>query len=93
MLQILITLTAGAIGFILTRNFVRRRLRFVDAVQSPVAPLIVGVVAALIAWPAVLLPLVTVTTAVFFGIGAALGTASGARTLRNGDLSRRRLTP
>ena len=92
MLQILITLTAGAIGFILTRNFVRRRLRFVDAVQSPVAPLIAGTVAALIAWPAVLLPLVTLSTAVVFGIGAALGTASGARALRHGDPSRRRLT-
>jgi hypothetical protein len=37
MLPLLITLTAGAIGFILARSFVRRRLRFVDAVHSPVA--------------------------------------------------------
>jgi hypothetical protein len=93
MLQILITLTAGAIGFILMRNFVRRRLRFVDAVHSPVAPLIAGIAAALIAWPAVLLPLVTVSTAVVFGVGAGLGTASGARALRNNDSSPRRLTP
>ena len=93
MLQLLITLTAGAIGFILTRNFVRRRLRFVDAVHSPIAPLVAGTAAALIAWPAVLLPLVTVTTAVVFGIGAALGTASGARALRHDDPSHRRLMP
>jgi hypothetical protein len=92
MLQILITLTAGAIGFILTRNFVRRRLRFVDSVHSPFAPVIAGIAAALIVWPAVLLPLVTVTTALVFGIGAALGTASGARALRSNDPSRRRLT-
>jgi hypothetical protein len=92
MLQFLITLTAGAIGFILTRNFVRRRLRFVDAVHSPVAPLIAGIAAALIAWPAVLLPLVTLTTTVVFGIGAALGTFSGARALRSGEPTRR-LTP
>jgi hypothetical protein len=91
MLQLLITLTAGAIGFILTRNFVRRRLRFVDAVHSPVAPLVAGLAAALIAWPAVLLPLVTLTTTLVFGIGAALGTASGARALRIDDPSRRRL--
>lgn len=91
MLQILITLTAGAIGFILTRNFVRRRLRFVDAVHSPAAPLITGTAAALIAWPAVLLPWVTLSTALVFGIGAALGTASGARALRNIDPDRRRL--
>jgi hypothetical protein len=89
MLQLLITLTAGAIGFILTRNFVRRRLRFVDAVYSPVAPFAVGIAAALIAWPAVLLPLVTLATTVVFGIGAALGTFSGARALRSGDPTRR----
>jgi hypothetical protein len=93
MLELLITLTAGAIGFIVARNFVRRRLRFVDAVHSPVAPLVAGVTAALIAWPAVLLPLVTLTTAIVFGIGTGLGTASGARALRSADRNRRRLTP
>lgn len=92
MLHLLITLAAGIAGFILARSFVRRRLRFVDAVHSPVAPLVAGCVAALVAWPAVLLPLVTLSTAVFFGIGAGLGTASGARTLRD-DEGRHRLTP
>ena len=93
MLQLLITLTAGAIGFILARSFVRRRLRFVDAVHSPVAPLVAGAAAALIAWPAVLLPLVTLTTTIVFGIGTGLGTASGARALKHHDRSQRRLTP
>jgi hypothetical protein len=93
MLELLITLTAGAIGFIVARNFVRRRLRFVDAVHSPFAPLVAGASAALIAWPAVLLPLVTLTTAIVFGIGTGLGTASGARALRHDDRHRRRLTP
>ena len=93
MLQLLITLTAGAIGFILARSFVRRRLRFVDAVHSPVAPLVAGAAAALVAWPAVLLPLVTLTTTIVFGIGTGLGTASGARALKHYDGNRRRLTP
>ena len=93
MLQLLITLTAGAIGFILARSFVRRRLRFVDAIHSPFAPIISGIGAALFAWPVVLLPLVTVTTAVAFGIGTGLGTASGAKSLRNMEATRRRLTP
>ena len=93
MLQLLISLAAGAIGFILARNFVRRRLRFVDAVHSPVAPLVAGLAAALIAWPAVLLPWVTLTTAIIFGFGTGLGTASGARALKNYDRNRRRLTP
>jgi hypothetical protein len=93
MLQLLITLTAGAIGFILARNFVRHRLRFVDAVHSPVAPFVAGAAAALIAWPAVLLPLVTFPMAIVFGIGTGLGTASGARALRTDERNRRRLTP
>jgi hypothetical protein len=93
MLHLLITVAAGAIGFILARNFVRRRLRFVDAVHSPVAPLVAGLVAALVASPATLLPFVTLTTAIVFGIGTGLGTASGARALRVFDSTRRRLTP
>ena len=90
--QLLITLAAGIAGFILARNFVRRRLRFVDGVHSPFAPVIAGCVAALIAWPAVLLPLVTLATAIVFGVGTGLGTASGARALRDYE-GQRRLAP
>ena len=93
MLPLLISLTASAIGFILARNFVRARLRFVDAVRSPVAPFIAGLVAALVAWPAVLLPFVTLTTTILFGIGTGLGTASGVRALERLDGTRRRLSP
>jgi hypothetical protein len=93
MLPLLVTLIAGAIGFIVARNFVRHRLRFVDAVHSPFAPLVAGAIATLVAWPAVLLPLVTLTTAIVFGVGTALGTASGARALRTNQASPRRLTP
>ena len=93
MLELLITVTAGAIGFILARNFVRRRLRFVDAVQSPWAPLVAGAAAGLVAWPAALLPLFTFSTAIFFGIGTALGTASGARALKDQAGTRRHLYP
>jgi hypothetical protein len=92
MLQLLMTMAAGLAGYFLARNFVRRRLRFVDAVHSPFAPIVAGFVAALVAWPAVLLPLVTFTTAVVFGIGTGLGTASGSRALRHGE-RHRRLTP
>ena len=93
MLQLLIALTAGAIGFIMARNFVRRRLRFVDAVHSPAAPLVAGLVATVLAWPTALLPYVTLATAIVFGIGTALGTASGARALKNQEGTRRRLNP
>lgn len=91
MLELLIIVAAGAIGFTLARNFVRRRLRFVDRVHSPLAPLIAGAVATLIAWPAVLLPFVTFATAVVFGIGTGLGTASGARALRAHESAQLRL--
>ena len=93
MLQIIITLAAGALGFIMARNFVCRRLRFVDAVHSPMAPIVAGSVAAVVAWPAVLLPLVTLPTALVFGIGAGLGTASGSRALRHHEGDHRRLAP
>ena len=93
MLQIIITLVAGALGFILARNFFRRRLRFVDAVHSPVAPFVAGTVAAVVAWPAVLLPLITLPTALVFGIGTGLGTASGSRALRHHAGDQRRLAP
>lgn len=91
MLQLLVTLAAGLAGYYLTRNFVRRRLRFVDGVHSPFAPFVAGAAAALLAWPAVLLPLVTLTTAIVFGIGTGLGTASGSRAIRHQE-TRRRLT-
>jgi hypothetical protein len=92
MLPLLITIAAGAIGYILARNFVRRRLRFVDAIHSPVAPLLAGLIAALVVSPAVLLPFVTLSTAIVFGIGTGLGTVSGARAVKAFDRTRR-LTP
>ena len=93
MLQILITLAAGVLGFVLARTFVRRRLRFVDAVHSPMAPIIAGSAAAAVAWPAAILPFVTLTTAIVFGIGIGAGTASGARALRHSAGDHRRLAP
>jgi CHASE2 domain-containing sensor protein len=89
MLELLIVVAAGLAGYFLARNFVRHRLRFVDAVHSPFAPVIAGSVAALLMWPATLLPLVTLTTALVFGIGTGLGTASGSRALKQSERQRR----
>lgn len=72
-------------GFVIAKTFVRRRLRFVDAIYSPLAPLTVGVLAAAVTWPLAILPLITTTTAVIFGIGAGMGTASGVRALKRGE--------
>lgn len=93
MLQIIITLAAGAIGFVIARQFVLRRLRFVDSVHSPMAPIVAGTVAAVLACPAAFLPLITLPTALVFGIGTGFGTASGSRALRHHEGDHRRLAP
>lgn len=88
MLQIIslaIALTAAVFAFGFARGFVRRRLRFVDAIRSPLAPILAGGIAALVAWPLTILPLITGFTAAVVGIGAGLGTASGIKALRSGD--------
>jgi len=73
-------------GYVMTKNFVARRLRFVDGVQSPWIPWAVAIGAALIATPfAWFLPLVTKFTALVFAVGTGLGTASGQRAIREGE--------
>lgn len=84
-LLFIVTVAAAIGGFVVARNFVRRRLRFVDAIHSPVAPLLAGLAAALVAWPVALLPLVTTGTAAAFGLGTGFGTRSGAKALRRGE--------
>jgi uncharacterized membrane protein len=87
------TVIAGLGGYILSRTFVRRRLRFVDAIQSPAAPIIAGVIAFAVAWPLTLLPIVTISAAILFGLGCGFGTASGVKALRRGDWQTRQLRP
>jgi hypothetical protein len=92
-LALLLTATVGIGGYLAARNFVRRRLRFVDAVQSPWTPWVAGASAALLFAPLTLLPLLGGATAVVFGLGIGLGTASGARAIRRGEAITRRLMP
>ena len=93
MLQLLLTVSAGLAGYFLSSNFVRNRLRFVDAIHRGWAPLVAGTLAFTFAWPLALLPLVSVAPAIMFGIGTGLGTASGARIIRRGDATHHRLAP
>ena len=69
--------TALVGGYTVTKNFVRRRLRSVDAVQKPAAPLIAGAVAAAALLPVTILPAVGVGTMLALGVGVAGGVASG----------------
>jgi len=77
MLWLAVTAAALVGGYLLSRNFVRRRLRYVDAIQKPSAPLLAGVAAAAVVLPIAALPIITVGTAVAFGVGVASGVASG----------------
>jgi hypothetical protein len=85
LISLLVTAAAVIGGFVLARDFVRRRLRFVDGIRSPAAPWIAGLLAAVVAWPVALLPIVTTVTTTLFGVGAGFGTASGVRALKRGD--------
>ncbi len=79
MIGLLLAVAALGGGFLGARSFVRRRLRFVDAIRRPAAPLVAGVAATAIALPVAALPIVTVATAIAFGAGVAGGVASGRR--------------
>ncbi len=83
-IQLAATAVVGIAGFSLSRNFVRHRLRYVDAVYSPVAPVVAAVIAGIVAWPFAALPLITATTAAVFGAGVGLGTASAVKALKRG---------
>ncbi len=85
------TILLGIAGFMLSRDFVRNRLRFVDAVRSPLAPIAAGILAFFIAWPLSILPFVGVSTAVVFAFGCAFGTASGVKALKRGEYNERQI--
>ena len=93
LLALLVASAAGFGGYVTAKRFVSRRLRFVDAVQTPWAPWLAGAVAAVLASPLALLPLIGSTTALVFGLGIGLGTARGARDIRRGEIGQRRLIP
>jgi hypothetical protein len=69
--------TALVGGYTITKSFVRRRLRFVDAIQRPSAPVVAGAVAAVALLPVTILPAVGVGTMIALGVGVAGGVASG----------------
>lgn len=79
---------AGGIGagYASVRRFVRDRLRFVDAVQHPVAPVVAGAVGAVVIAPvAWVVPVIGGGTALLFGAGLGLGVRHGARDIRRTD--------
>ena len=79
------TIALALVGFTLAKSYVKRRLRFVDAVFSPLAPVVAAVIGGLLAWPLAILPVITTWTAAVFGIATGLGTASGVKALKRGE--------
>jgi hypothetical protein len=85
MLGILGLIMAGAAligGYYQARQFVHRRLRYVNAVQKTRAQMLAGVAATAVAAPLVwVLPIVGSGTALLFGAGVAAGVRAGAKDI------------
>ena len=78
-----VTGAASIFGYVKSRQFVRKKLRFVDAVQKPFVPFLAGGVALLIALPiAGLLPWVGTVSAIVFGMGVGAGVLQGAQDVK-----------
>ncbi len=79
MIGLLVALAAGIGGYVTSKDFTKRKLRFVDAVHTRPAPWIAGGAAALVAAPFTLLPVITAATALALGAGVGLGVKSAQR--------------
>jgi len=86
MIELVMLILAGLAavgGFVKTREFVRERLRFVDAVHRGWVPVAAGAAAALafspLAW---ILPFVGTGASLFFGAAVGYGVVKGRRDIR-----------
>lgn len=86
MIEFLFLAAAGAgmgISYMKVRDFVRDRLRFVDAAQRPSAPWLAGIGTTLAVSPVVaLLPILGAGTAVVFGIVVGTAVRKGQKEMR-----------
>lgn len=83
LLSLLASTVLAILAYTQARNFVTRRLRYVDAVQSALAPFIAGAAVAVICLPIVaFLPLVGIGTAITLGLAVGAGVAAGAREVK-----------
>lgn len=86
MIEFLFLAAAGAgmgISYMKVRDFVRDRLRFVDAAQRPSAPWLAGIGTTLAVSPVVaVLPILGAGTAVVFGIVVGTAVRKGQKETR-----------
>lgn len=89
MVGAVITIGSAVFAFGVARQYVRNRLRFVDAVRNPLTPWIVAIAATVVLTPFVLLlgvvHLAGFGTALVVGGASGLGTASGVKALKRGE--------
>lgn len=83
LIALTMTVAVTMVGYLQARDFVVRRLTYVDAVHRPGAGLLAGLGAAAMAAPiAWIVPLIGTGTAILFGAGVGMGVRHGARMLR-----------
>ena len=73
---------AALYSYMKSRQFVRNRLRFVDAVQNPAVPLVAGVGTAVVLSALSFLPIITVGTGLLVGLGVGTGVLHGSRDVK-----------
>ena len=83
-LSFAVSTVLAILAYAQARSFVTRRLRYVDAVQSKLAPIIAGVAVAVVCLPLVaFIPFVGAGTALSLGLAVGAGVAAGARQVRH----------
>ncbi len=83
LIALTMTVAATVVGYLQARDFVVRRLTYVDAVHRPRTALLAGLGAGALAAPvAWIVPLIGTGTALLFGAGVGMGVRNGARMLR-----------
>jgi len=73
---------AALFSYMKSRQFVRSRLRFVDAIQNPAVPLVAGIGTAVVASALSFLPIITVTTGLLVGLAVGAGVLHGSRDVK-----------
>ena len=74
------------LGYTTARQFVRARLRYVDAIRGMGMPVIAAIAAAAVAMPVfwlLPLPFFTAGTAAVFGLSVGVGVRAGAKDVTN----------
>lgn len=79
MIGLLVGAAALVGGYVTSKDFTKRKLRFVDVMHTRAAPWVAGAAVALLTAPVTLLPIITGGTVIALGAGVALGVKSAQK--------------